>query len=60
LGTTLATVEGTATRFTKLTAFGQPLKLPSNIPSAVEVTAEMPALPGAALTEGIQQTSANP
>lgn len=32
LGTTLATVKGTATHFASLTAFGQPLKLAAEIP----------------------------
>lgn len=32
LGTTLATVEGSATKFASLTAFGQPLKLDTEIP----------------------------
>jgi len=37
LGTTLATVEGSVTRYAKLTAFGQPLKLASNIPQPTDL-----------------------
>lgn len=56
LGTTLATLDGGVTRFTKLTAFGQPLKLAANVPSAPALT-EPASLPTVPETQAIQQTT---
>lgn len=56
LGTTLATVKQGAPRFAKLTAFGQPLKLASDISVTTPVPPDVPPLPSAPQTHTMQKT----